>query len=604
MSKYPIAAVLWIAVQALVSPPAMGFKSESSPETASGVEQILRREADASRESLNRRELLKELLEEDPESAAARWQAGYVRDAGEWKPFESVQTEPQNPALKEYREIRQTAAQSVDDQLRLANWCKKNGLVRQERAHLTAALAFAGDRDVPQIRARLGQRLVDGRWVTREEARDLERFVRETMQSTKLWGPRMQSIAERLGGSRRQRESAAAELARIDDPAALLAAELVLTGRNEAAALKAVELFSRFDQYRASQALARQAVFSSWPSVRTAATQALKGRKQDEFVPLLLREMAQPAESRVEILYGPGGRLRCTHICSREMADRWEMARYDLTIFTVRIEVEHAPYSPPWLQFPFEKLNTARSQNDTRRLVQDSLYGRQATLARHNEHIEKFNARIGKLLADTTGESFASSPQVWWARWIDEIDVEPAEKKRVVIIDEEQRLIHLPRFVPAPSCFAAGTPVWTDRGAVPVEQIQVGDCVLAKDDETGELAYKPVVLTTRREAPRLVRLTVGGETFEMTRGHPAWVSGSGWMRARDLTSGQSLHTVTGAVSVGSVEPLGPGTVYNLVVADFHTYFFGDSQILSHDTTIPKLTDVVVPGLPVAESAQP
>ena len=57
-----------------------------------------------------------------------------------------------------------------------------------------------------------------------------------------------------------------------------------------------------------------------------------------------------------------------------------------------------------------------------------------------------------------------------------------------------------------------------------------------------------------------------------------------------------LHTVTGTVAVDSVEPLGPGTVYNLVVADFHTYFFGEAKILSHDPTTATLTNAIVPGL--------
>ena len=37
-------------------------------------------------------------------------------------------------------------------------------------------------------------------------------------------------------------------------------------------------------------------------------------------------------------------------------------------------------------------------------------------------------------------------------------------------------------------------------------------------------------------------------------------------------------------------------LYNLVVADFHTYFVGHSKILSHDNTVRDATDAVVPGL--------
>jgi hypothetical protein len=42
------------------------------------------------------------------------------------------------------------------------------------------------------------------------------------------------------------------------------------------------------------------------------------------------------------------------------------------------------------------------------------------------------------------------------------------------------------------NCFTAGTKVQTDEGEKPIEDIKVGDKVLAKDDETGEMAYKEV----------------------------------------------------------------------------------------------------------------
>ena len=36
--------------------------------------------------------------------------------------------------------------------------------------------------------------------------------------------------------------------------------------------------------------------------------------------------------------------------------------------------------------------------------------------------------------------------------------------------------------------------------------------------------------------------------------------------------------------------------YNLIVADFHTYFVGEGKILSHDNTIREPTVALVPGL--------
>ena len=50
------------------------------------------------------------------------------------------------------------------------------------------------------------------------------------------------------------------------------------------------------------------------------------------------------------------------------------------------------------------------------------------------------------------------------------------------------------------SCFAPGTKVWTMTGRRPIEGIKIGDCVLAQDVESGELAYKPVLGVTIRPA--------------------------------------------------------------------------------------------------------
>ena len=45
------------------------------------------------------------------------------------------------------------------------------------------------------------------------------------------------------------------------------------------------------------------------------------------------------------------------------------------------------------------------------------------------------------------------------------------------------------------ACFAAGTLVHTRDGLKPIEQIQVGDYVLSKPENDGELACKRVLQT-------------------------------------------------------------------------------------------------------------
>ncbi|HSG70669.1 MAG TPA: polymorphic toxin-type HINT domain-containing protein [Planctomycetaceae bacterium] len=150
--------------------------------------------------------------------------------------------------------------------------------------------------------------------------------------------------------------------------------------------------------------------------------------------------------------------------------------------------------------------------------------------------------------------------------------------------------------LPVASCFVQGTPVWTDRGPRPIEKLHIGDSVLTKNVETGELAYKPIIRATVREPNPLVTIDLGPEQITATGGHPFWVSGRGWVRARELKPGQRLHTPTGSIEIESITEADERETYNLVVDGFHTYFVGQSQLLCHDVSITSPTDAVVPGL--------
>jgi hypothetical protein len=66
--------------------------------------------------------------------------------------------------------------------------------------------------------------------------------------------------------------------------------------------------------------------------------------------------------------------------------------------------------------------------------------------------------------------------------------------------------------------------------------------------------------------------------------------------AKELEEGAILHGVTGAPRVQSVEKSGQEEAYNLVVAEFNTYFVGESGVLVHDNTPRTPTRATVPGL--------
>lgn len=128
--------------------------------------------------------------------------------------------------------------------------------------------------------------------------------------------------------------------------------------------------------------------------------------------------------------------------------------------------------------------------------------------------------------------------------------------------------------------FVAGTPVHTPDGLVPIEALVPGDRVLARDPATGEVSYQPiehVIVTADKEASDL-RLEREGvdETLGVTREHPFWVRDQGWVKAYRLAPGDHVFTESGAWArvVSNTPRTTRQYVYNLSVADDHTFFVG------------------------------
>ena len=66
--------------------------------------------------------------------------------------------------------------------------------------------------------------------------------------------------------------------------------------------------------------------------------------------------------------------------------------------------------------------------------------------------------------------------------------------------------------------------------------------------------------------------------IDTTQEHPFYVRGKGWTPARELKEGDLVRTVDGWVPVTKVVDTGRyETVYNLRVADYHTYFVGTPE---------------------------
>ena len=136
-----------------------------------------------------------------------------------------------------------------------------------------------------------------------------------------------------------------------------------------------------------------------------------------------------------------------------------------------------------------------------------------------------------------------------------------------------------------PTCFVAGTLIRTADGDRPIEQIEAGDKVWAKDLATGRDVLRVVDRTFVRHAQQLVHLTIDGQELTTTVEHPFWADGHGWVDAGDLKSGDILVTPDGVATVDRklVEQRAE-TVYNFRVTDLHNYYAlaGSSPVLVHN----------------------
>jgi hypothetical protein len=120
---------------------------------------------------------------------------------------------------------------------------------------------------------------------------------------------------------------------------------------------------------------------------------------------------------------------------------------------------------------------------------------------------------------------------------------------------------------------------WED-GKKCIAEIQVGDRVWSRDefDPWGRPALKEVLAVFVRVAP-IWHLKLHGQTIRTTDEHPFYVLGRDWIPVKHLKVGDLLLTDEGTLErVEGVEDSGKvETVYNFLVADYHTYFVSATE---------------------------
>jgi len=148
-----------------------------------------------------------------------------------------------------------------------------------------------------------------------------------------------------------------------------------------------------------------------------------------------------------------------------------------------------------------------------------------------------------------------------------------------------------------PNSFMPGTLVlMADGSRKRIEDVRIGDRVVATDPATGISRAEPVsALITGSGHKDLVDITIdtdgdaGDQTGSVvaTGGHPFWDDGRHrWVDAGELTAGELLRAADGRdfVITATRHHAAVQTVYNLSVADIHTYYVmaGNVAVLVHN----------------------
>ncbi|MFM9063480.1 MAG: polymorphic toxin-type HINT domain-containing protein, partial [Pirellula sp.] len=221
--------------------------------------------------------------------------------------------------------------------------------------------------------------------------------------------------------------------------------------------------------------------------------------------------------------------------------------------------------------------------------------------------------RLATVLRATTNQKLGDEAQPWWEWWnqYEELyvsgekymdysyyeDTSVSYVAPVVTYAVTDFLYKYPPLRTLISCLVAGTPIQTQSGLRPVEAIRVGDLVVAQNIQSGEIQLRPVLRTTVRPPARTYQIAyTNGEKIQATLGHRWWVIGKGWVKTKDLKEGMSMRTASGYATIESLKDADAAVTYNLLVDQDHTYFVGQSRVLSFDASEAIPTFYKVPGL--------
>jgi hypothetical protein len=214
-----------------------------------------------------------------------------------------------------------------------------------------------------------------------------------------------------------------------------------------------------------------------------------------------------------------------------------------------------------------------------------------AAVEGYNQAVRFYNGRVLGVLQAVTQQQFGHDREAWARWWADSRGyaydgARPGPKPTIDVAVQD----FVPQFASPTyiyvhnSCFAAGTPVRTLNGRLPIEALKVGDRLLVEDPATGALSFQPIVAVFHNPPAPTLRVELEDESIVVTGIHRFWVAGRGWRMARELKPGDAVRLVGGIARVAAVKPDATQKVYNLEVASGRSFFVGRRGALVHDNT--------------------
>ncbi|MAI37190.1 MAG: hypothetical protein CL599_06450 [Alteromonas sp.] len=154
-----------------------------------------------------------------------------------------------------------------------------------------------------------------------------------------------------------------------------------------------------------------------------------------------------------------------------------------------------------------------------------------------------------------------------------------------------QKAKRLAKVIKGGCSFTPETMILTKDGYKSIIEVNVGDFVLSKNDETGEVSWRKVTDTFKDWHKETITFTVVDEngveeSITTTAEHPFYVGNQGWLPAGDVSDGTVISgpKADNNISIVNIQVnKKPQYAYNFTVDTDHTYFVGKTNMWVHNS---------------------